>query len=224
MYRFLILFFLCFSSLYAVNPKVYASLGDKIYDNVQNIKKLTAIGDYYLYADDINAYLQKVDATKQEGLLLDENSSTNDRKMYLAKLRDLSSSNDYYVHMAETSLKNAIANQDSLLFSKIINTGLIDLKAHKKEILDYYFAHSNEVKADGTIKEFLDKSSKEQRLREEKERRERLKKLHEQEKIQRLRERDKKRQLELEKSLDKAVEQKKMEIRQEQKEELIKSI
>lgn len=224
MYKFLIIFFLCFSSLYAINPKAYASLGDKIYNNAQNIKKLTSIGDYYLYSDDINAYLKKVTLAKQKGLMLDANSSADERKKYLATLRQLSSLNDYYVHMAETSLKNSIANQDSLLFSKIINTGLIDLKAHKKEILDYYFAHSNEVKADGAIKEFLDKSSELKRKRKEQERKERLKKLHEQEKIQRLRQRDKKRQLELEEKLDKAVEKKKMEIRKEQKEELIKSI
>ncbi len=224
MYKFLIIFFFCFSSLYAINPKAYASLGDKIYNNAQNIKKLTTIGDYYLYVDDINAYLTRVNIAKEEGLMLDENSSADERKKYLEKLRELSSLNDYYVHMAETSLKNAMQNGDSLLFSKIINTGLIDLKEHKKEILNYYYVHSNEVKADGVIKDFFDTSSELERKRKAKERKERLKKLHEKEKIERLRQRDKQRQLELEKSLDKAVEKKKMEIRKEQKEELIKSI
>jgi len=224
MYRFLILFFLCFSLAHAVNPKAYASLGDKIYSNAQNIKSLTTIGDYYLYVDDINNYLQRVNIAKQEGLMLDINSSLKEKKEYLSKLRKLSLLNDYYVRMAETSFENAIANQDSLLFSKIINTGLIDIKKHKKEILNYYFTHSKEVETTGIIKTFLDESSALQRKREALERKNRSKKLHEQEKIKRLRQRDKKRQLELENKLDQAVEKKKMEIREEQKAELIKSI
>ena len=224
MYRFLILFFLCFSFAHALNPKAYARLGDTIYNNANNIKNLISIGDYYLYVDDINKYLQSVNAAKQEGLLLDANSSPQEKKRYLSKLRKLSAMNDYYVRMAETSLENSIANQDSLLFSKIINTGLIDTKRYKKEILDYYFKHTKEVEPTGVIKMFLDESKALQRKREALERKNRSKQLHEQEKIKRLRERDKKRQLELENKLDKAVEKKKMEIRKEQKAELIKSI
>ena len=126
--------------------------------------------------------------------------------------------------MAETSLSNALSNADSLLFTKILNTGLIDLKAHKKEILDYYFTHKNDIKASGALKEFIDKSTVFKSNAEAEARRNRSKKLREELKIKRLRERDRKRQLELEKKLDQAVEKKKMEIRQEQREELIKSI
>lgn len=224
MYKFFILFSLLFTSLYAVNPKAYESLGDKIYDNVENVKKLISIGDYYLYVDDINKYITAVNAAKQEGFLLDANSSSQQRKNYLKKLRELASENDYYVRMAETSLSNAISNADSLLFTKILNTGLIDLKAHKKEILDYYFTHKNDIKASGALKEFIDKSTAFKSNAEAEARRNRSKKLREELKIKRLRERDRKRQLELEKKLDQAVEKKKMEIRQEQREELIKSI
>jgi len=224
MYKLFILPFVFVTLLYCANPKAYATLGDKIYNNVTNIKKLTTIGDYYLYVDDINDYLKRVREAKQEGLALTDNSPLKAKKDYLNKLRKLSKENDYYTRLAQTSLESSMANGDSLLFSKIINSGLIDTKAHKKEILDYYFAHSKDINASGVIQSYLDESEALKRKRESMYKRRMSKKLREEQKIKRLRERDKERQLELEKKLDKEVQKKKLEIRKEQKEELIKSI
>ncbi len=224
MYKIFVLPFIFVTLLYSSNPKAYATLGDKIYNNVANIKKLTTIGDYYLYVDEINDYLKRVQAAKEEGLLLDENSPVQKKKNYLKKLRELSKENDYYSRMAQTSLEASMENGDSLLFSKIINSGLIDTKIYKKEILDYYFAHSKDINTTGVIQSYLDESEALKRKREAMYKRNMSKKLREEEKIKRLRARDKARQLELEKKLDKAVEKKKKEIRKEQKEELIKSI
>ena len=101
---------------------------------------------------------------------------------------------------------------------------MIDTKAHKKEILNYYFAHSKDINASGVIQTYLDESEALKRKREAMYKRNMSKKLREEQKIKRLRARDKEHQLELEKKLDQAVEKKKKEIRKEQKEELIKSI
>jgi hypothetical protein len=226
MYKLFVLPLLFVTFLYSssINPTAYATLGDKIYNNVANIKKLTTIGDYYLYVDDINDYLKRVREVKQEGLALTDNSPLKAKKDYLNKLRKLSKENDYYTRLAQTSLESSMANGDSLLFSKIINSGLIDTKAHKKEILDYYFAHSKDINTSGVIQSYLDESEALKRKREAMYKRRMSKKLREEQKIKRLRERDKERQLMLEKKLDTEVKKKKLEIRKEQKEELIKSI
>jgi len=225
MYKLFIIFF--FSTLLlsaSDNPKAYASLGDKIYDNANNIKKLEDIGDYYLYIDDIEKYLQEVNATKELGYTLDKNSSIESKKIYLNKLRTLSHDNDYYSRMAETSFNSSLRNKDSALFSQVINSGLIDTKKYKKEILDYYFAHSEDINRSGVIQNYLDEDKALQEERERLRKKYKTKKMLEAEKIQRLREQDKIEQLQLEKKLNKAVEKKKIEIREEQKKELIKSI
>ena len=224
MFKLFILLFTFTTLLFSANPKAYATLGNKIYDNVQNIKKLTTIGDYYLYKDEINSYLLKVNTAKQLGFSLDENSAPKVRKKYLQTLRQLSKDNDYYTRMAQTSLETSIENGDSLLFSKIINSGLIDTKANKKRILDYYFAHVNDVNASGVIQSYLDQDEALKRKHDAMQRKRLSKKMREEQKIKRLREQDKARQTALENRLDRAVQKRKREIRKEQKEELLKSI
>lgn len=224
MYKFLTLLFL--STLVfgaSQNPKAYASLGDKIYNNTSNIKKLENIGDYYLYTDDIEKYLQEVNATKEFGYSLDKNSSVESRKRYLNKLRALSKDNDYYSRMAVTSFKSSMKKEDSALFSQIINSGLINTQKYKKEILDYYFAHSKDINATGVVQKYLDENRALQE-RDRLKKKYKTKQMLEAEKIQRLREEDRERHMQLEKRLNQELEKKKLEIRQEQKKELIKSI
>lgn len=225
MYKFFIIFF--FSSLLlnaSSNPKPYATLGDKIYDNAKNIKKLENLGDYYLYLDDIKKYLQEVKATKKLGYMLNDNSTLQSKKDYLEKLRELSKDNDYFMRMAETSFKSSIKNNDSLLFSQVINSNLIDTKKYKKEILDYYFTHSKDINSSGLIQKYLDEDKALQEAREKMHKKYKTKKMLEAEKIKRLREEDKRKHMELEERLNKVLEKKKKEIRKEQKMELIKSI
>jgi hypothetical protein len=210
MYKLFVFTFLFTTLLNAANPKAYAVFGDTIYNNIDNIKKLTKIGDYYLYVDDINDYIHRVNEAKKRGMLLDEKSPLSEKRAYLNTLRKLSKENDYYSHMAQTSFINAMQNGDSLLFTKIINSGLIDTKAHKKEILDYYFAHSKDINTTGVIQTYLDENREMQR-REALKRKRLSKKEREEQRIKRLRELDKKRRLELEQKLDKAVKKKKEE-------------
>ena len=224
MFKLFILLFTFTTLLFSANPKVYESLGNQIYNNTDNIKKLTTIGDYYLYVDEINSYLLKVNAAKQLGFALDKNSAPKVRKAYLQTLRKLSKDNDYYTRMAQTSLETSIQNGDSLLFSKIINSGLIDTKANKKRILDYYFAHANDINTSGVIQSYLDEDEALKRKHDDMQSKRLSKKMREEQKIKRLRERDKARQTALENRLDRAVQKKKREIRKEQKEELLKSI
>ena len=224
MFKLFILLFTLTTLLFSANPKPYATLGNKIYNNANNIKKLTTIGDYYLSVDNINSYLLKVNAAKQLGFALDANSPIKARKKYLQTLRKLSKENDYYTRMARTSLENSIQNGDSLLFSKIINSGLIDTKVNKKRILDYYFSHANDINTSGVIQSYLDENAAIKRKHDAMRHKRLSKKMREEQRIKRLRALDKARQTALENRLDRAVEKRKREIRKEQKEELLQSL
>ena len=224
MLKSFILLFTLTTLLFSTNPKAYASLGNQIYNNLENIKKLTTISDYYLYFDAINNYLFKVKRAKQLGFSLDENSPSKVKKQYLQTLRQLSKENNYYHRLAQKSLETSIKNRDFLLFSQIINSGLIDTKANKKRILHYYFAHIKDINASGVIQSYLDKDALLKRKRKALRHKRVVKKTKEEEKIERLREQDKAHQVALEKRLNREVQKKKREIREEQREELLKSL
>jgi hypothetical protein len=212
------------TSLYAKNPDAYAALGDQIYNNVDKIQNLSTIGDYSLFKNDIDRYVGEVKKAKQEGLKIKKSSSAEDKRAYLNKLRKLAKDNDYYVRSVQNSFKDAIEDNNTTIFIKLVNSGLIDTNKHKHEILKYYTAHRDDIHESGIIKIFLDEEKILKEKAEARRRREMSKKRREQEKIKRLRQKDKLRQERLEQKLDEAVEKKKSQILQEQKEELIKSI
>jgi hypothetical protein len=209
--------------LYAQNPKAFSALGDVIYNNVDKIQKLANIDDYGVYKKKIEEYVSAVRKVKKEGFALDEGFNSN-KMDYLNKLRKLSQTNDFFVRSAKRNLDIAIENENSKLFSQLINTGLIDEKKSKNKIIDYYFAHSDDVNATGLIQKYL---VNDKRLRAKKEHKKSLlksKKLRELEKIRRIRKNDRLEQEKLEQQLNQEVQKKKLEIRQEQKKELSKTI
>ncbi len=209
--------------LYAQNPKAFSALGDVIYNNVNKIEKLEKIDAYDVYQKKLQDYVASVKKIKKDGFALDERVN-HDKMKYLNKLRDFSQTNDFFVRSAQRNLELAIENQNSKLFSEIINTGLIDEKKNKNAIINYYFSHSNEINPEGLVQKYLDDDKK---LRAKKEYRKSLmnaKKLREIEKIKRIRKNDKLQQEKLEKKLDDELQKKKLEIRQEQKKELSNTI
>jgi len=222
MYK-IFLFLLLNITLYAQNPKAFSALGDVIYNNVDKIQKLENIDDYEVYKKKIKEYVADVKKLKKEGFALDEGINTN-KMQYLNKLRKLSQTNDFLVRSAKRNLDLAIENENSKFFSQLINTGLIDEKKSKNKIIDYYFSHSDEVNATGLIQKYLDNDKN---LRGKKEYKKSLlnsKKLRELEKIKRIRKKDKLQQEKLEQQLNQEVQKKKLQIRQEQKKELSKTI
>jgi len=210
-------------ALYAQNPKAFSALGDVIYNNVDKIQKLEKIDAYDVYKKKLQTYVASVTKIKKDGFALDERVN-NDKMKYLNKLRNLSQTNDFFVRSAKRNLDLSIENEDSKLFSQIINTGLIDEKKNKTAIINYYFSHSKEINPQGLIQKYL---HDDKRLRAKKEYRKSLlnaKKLRELEKIKRIRKNDKLEQEKLEKKLDDELKKKKLEIRQEQKKELSNTI
>ncbi|QOP45009.1 hypothetical protein [Sulfurimonas paralvinellae] len=210
--------------LFAQNPIAFAALGDVIYNNVDKIAKLKNIDEYKIYDKKIEKYVSDVKNAKKEGFALENGSTAVTRKAYLNKLRNLAKTNDFFVHSVESSYEAAKKNQNSRLYSQIINTGLLDTNERKKEIIDYYFAHQEDMNVTGLIQSYLDEDAKLRAKKEAQQKRIKSKKEREAERIREIRENDRRQQELLEKKLQKELEEKKLEIREYQKEELKKTI
>ena len=219
MYKFIFMFLLALS-LEASNPKPYAVLGDVIYNTAVNIEKLRAMKLCKINKNGIAEYINEVDEARQYGFDLEEKKENREKKAYLNKLRKLSKMNDQYLRDIKNAYKRSMKNNKYLLFSGIINSGLIDADANKDEIIDYYYKHSDDIKRDGVIEKFLDEDAKLEAQKEALKRSYKTKKELELEKIKRIRENDKRAKSKLEEELQDSLNKKKLEIRTNQEKEL----
>ena len=210
----------CTTFLLADNPIVYSALGDVIYENADKINNLKTISQYSAEINQIDKYVNSVEITKKQGFSIERGEKKIDKMNYLNHLRELSTTNDYFVRSAKNNFKHSLSREDSVLFSKIINSGLVDTQKYKEKIINYYFAHVEDINASGLIQSYLDED-KELSVKKEAQRKfYQTKKMKEEAKIKRIRQNDKEKQEELEKKLDEEVKAKKLEIRRNQKSEL----
>jgi hypothetical protein len=209
--------------LVAKNPNVYAMLGDVIYNNVDSIEKLQNIEQFSVYKQKIQQYVAEVRDAKEKGFQIESGDSAIDKKEYLESLRNLSKDNDFFVRTVNKFYNSSIRYENSELFSQMVNSGLVNVKENKQEIIDYYYMHKDDINASGPIQMMLDedaalKAKKEAELKNRKTKKER-----ELERIKQIREKDKQEQEALESKLQKELELKKKQLRKEQKEELLKT-
>ena len=200
-------------------PNVYAALGDVIYGNIDKIVKLQYIDNFKSFSEKINNYSRSVEKSKAIGFDIESGNKSIDEIAYLETLRTLSKENDYFVRSVKSAYKLSIDKQDSKLFIETVNSGLLDTDKNREQIIEYYFAHSEDINASGVIQKFLDEDVK-IKVKRKTYNYELAKKLREEAKIKRIREEDKKQQVKLEKELTEEVKQKKIEIRENQKKEL----
>ncbi|MFT7860387.1 MAG: hypothetical protein ABXS93_05550 [Sulfurimonas sp.] len=218
------IFTLLFTTLvFANNPKVYAALGDVIYNNAPLIEDLKDLEAMQHYKEKIEKYIEKVTAAKKEGFALEKGDKTIDKKEYLSTLRALSKENDFLLRMVRYKYSKSIENENSQLFSELINSGLIDTQEQKQTIIEYYFDHQEDINATGVIEDFLDQDEKLRAQKEAEMQRRKSAQERETANIKRIREKDKREQEALEQKLQKELEQKKKEVLQEQKKELLKT-
>ncbi|WP_428738346.1 hypothetical protein [Sulfurimonas sp.] len=222
MKKLILSFILLSSLLFAKNPSVYAALGDVIYNNVDGIENLQNIDQFSVFKQKIQDYVAKVKTTKEQGFEI-ESGKTENKKEYLNSLRDLSKENDFFVRTANKFYNSSLRYENSTLFTQMVNSGLVDTKDKKQEIIDYYFAHTEDINTTGVIQEFLDedaalKAQKEAELKNRKSKKER-----DLERIKQIREKDQQEQEALENKLQKELEEKKKQLRKEQKIELQKT-
>jgi hypothetical protein len=205
--------------LFSSNPAVYSALGDIIYNNASGIEKLGKIEEYADYKEKIQQYIAEVDTTKRTGFLIEKGDKKIDKKSYLNNLRKFSKSNDFFIRSARNNFTKAMEEENSKLFSQLVNTGLIDTQKYKNDIVTYYLFHMNEINPQGAIQDILD-NDEALKNKKTKKRVYKSKKQREKEKIRRIRENDKKRQAAIERKLQENVNRKKSEIIDYQKKEL----
>ncbi len=208
------------SALNANNPKPYAVLGDVIYDNAENIKSLKLLNAYKFYSEDIDIYTHKVSVTKKNGYKLEKSATSSQKREYLNKLRSLSKTNDYFLRSIKTKYDESMIKNNFSEFEEIINSGLIDVDAHKDEIINYYYKNKDDINSSGVIDTFLEEDARLRAIKEAQKKHYKTKKQLQEEKIRRIRENDKAVQKKLEDDLQKDLSHKKLEIRKLQKKEL----
>ncbi len=156
MYKLLFILLL-FSNLYSKtdnaiqNPVIYAALGDTIYNNVKKIENLKELQEFQVYLDEILPYVQEVKEVKAMGYKIEEGDTSISKSEYLAKLRKLSKTNDFFVQNVRSNFRYALKNKDNKLFVHSVDSGLVDTKRYEKEIKKYYYAHEDEIEEYGDI-------------------------------------------------------------------------
>ena len=222
MYKFLFLFLFLFSqAVFSNNPHIYASLGDTLYNNEQtilNLKKIDVFNKYF--SDKINKYITKLKQTKQIGFAIESGVSKVKPKEYLAKLRELSKTYDFFIRSVNKMFYDSMRRHDYDLFLKLVNSDLLDLKRKKDEILRFYYANKAIITPTRNLSKLIEEDKLQKKSKRDKNYWIRLKKKKEEEKIKRLRKKDKKRQEEIQKKLEEELLRKKEAIRKEQLKEL----
>ena len=226
MKQFIILLFLATSIFaqetvkltFAKNPAPYAAIGDDIYSNVDNVKNLVELSEYYADKKKIEIYVYDVGEAKKMGFEVEARNKEVSASEYLKNLRLLSAEYKSFVRKVYGSFFTSMKEQNSVLFSEMINTGLIDTKAHKAKIMSYYIKHQEEVITEGTIQKYLEEDAK--LLGKVNKYKALTKAQKDAAKVKRIRAKDKAERDAREKSLTEEVIQKKLDIRANQKKEL----
>ncbi|MDA7816963.1 hypothetical protein N9A28_02110 [Sulfurimonas sp.] len=206
--------FLFSTLIFANNPKVFSSLGDSIYNNVDAIDNLKNLTQFSYKKDKIQKYVSEVSALKELGFMIEANKEKNRVTEYLKKIRSFSEINQSYIRDVRINFKGAMKTDDNDLFMNLLESGLVDINMHKKEILNYYKKHNDLNDTLGIVSKVVI---------EEKKRLESVKSASKNKnlsKIQRIRAKDKAKQDALKKSLEEEAIRKKIEIRNNQKQEL----
>ena len=203
--------------LFALNPKVYSALGDKLYDNQKKISSLVDIAGFSSHEKKIKEYIFDLKSLKGIGFMIDNGDSQVTKKEYLQNLRKLSKINDFFLVTVDKKFHKSINQHSSDTFLAIIETGLIDIERNKDLIKKYYYVHKDDIDAKGTVLEDLVKEDPKNKKKVYKGP---TKEDIQRAKIQRIRAKDKKKQESINKSLEEELLRKKQQIRQDQKKEL----
>ena len=203
--------------LFAQNPRVYSALGDNIYNNVDAIENLKSLSEYPSDKQKINKYVREVRANKVLGFNIESSNKKISPAIYLKKLREFDKINKSFVKKVELNFEKSLKDKNTILFSQMINSQLLNTKAKQKEIMDFYIKHQEDINPVGVIQGFLDDDAE---LRRRQAYWLAAKKREEAARVKHIRAKDKAEDEARNKRLTKELMQKKKEIREYQKREL----
>ncbi len=203
-------------AIFADNPKTYSLLGDVIYNNADNFNKLKNKNLYNLEKENIEKYIKKVNKVKEYGFLVDDHPSKTTKSEYLKKLRVIQKLNDKHIAKVHKNFTLAMKNEESVFFSQLLNSELVDIRRYRKDIRSYYYTHKDEVVLPPKLEAEFDRdeqSLKRQRIKESKYSEDKAR-------VKRIQASDKVKQERMEKYLEAEAKRKKREIQEYQKQEL----
>ena len=157
--KIFLFFFLCSFLVYAKTPTVFKDFGDPLYANALKLEKLKELP--IISKEKLDSYLKNVEEVKKFGNTLLK-SDEKAKEKYFEDLRKLAKQNDIYVDQAREFFKQAFDKDDVEMFSKILESGLIDIKRNEKKIFEFYkknkkdfFNKENFVDEIGTYKKLF---------------------------------------------------------------------
>ncbi len=187
--------------LFASNPPIFSTLGDRIYDNASKIEKLKKFKVYAPFKEKIERYLHDVNTTKQLGFSLENATHEKSARLYLKKLRELAKTNDFFVRSANAVCKKALITKDYELLMDILDTGLVDIKHNKAVLLKFYAANKDAFTPRGVLRKIVQEDASKKSVPSERD----AKTKHEEENIRNLREKDRIYQEKLQNKLEKDI-------------------
>lgn len=131
--------------VWADTPKIYATLGDLIYDDVESISRLGDIKVMSRYEEPISRYIDDCEVARMHGFVLDvEDPAPEALKSYLLELRALDDKRLFFIRMTGRALLKAIEQDDLKSYSELIKSGVIDIERHSDSVIEYYLHHRHE--------------------------------------------------------------------------------
>lgn len=129
--------------VWADTPKLYSSLGDRIYDDMESISRLGDIKVMSKYDESIARYIGNCKMARKHGLALDiESPDPKAVKRYLEELRALDRERTFFIQTSNRLLLKAIEQDDLESYSELIKSGLIDIDSDS--VIDYYLRYRSE--------------------------------------------------------------------------------
>ena len=213
--KILLLTILLLSTLFAQNPTIYASLGDKIYDNTPGVDLLLQVETLETHHEKIFEYMFKAsEAMKQGNMISEHNPEAISPKEYLNTLRKLSKENDYYVRVARVAYKKAIADSNIKDIKLLLDSNLLDSEKSLEELALFYEINSDKMDLN-VFKTYLNIDENGEKLKEVK-----ITAPHNASKVQRLREKEREKEIASEKAIDEEIDKEKEALHKKQKSEL----
>ena len=127
--------------LLAQNPKLFDTLGNQMYNTIEEVKLLEDIVVFQNNATFIKKYIKDTESLWAEGILLDDSSKAELKKNYLNNLRTLAKGYDNVMRSVNRRLEESIKNSDAKSFAQIIDTNLTPVGAETPEVISFYKKH-----------------------------------------------------------------------------------
>jgi hypothetical protein len=136
MKRYLSLFALLCTLLFAENPIVFAQLGDKLYNSMTSMQRLAAVNAMSKESDGIRAYIDQCVSLKEIGFSIDKEGG--DPMPYLKEMRRLDGVYETFMKAAMGKLLLAMSEKSYSDFKELMMTGVYDMEKLPESVVSFY--------------------------------------------------------------------------------------